>query len=187
MHTSQAMNQSLSNEWYTPYDPWIKNTQILFGGQIDLDPFSNDFAQTWINARVFWTIKTKLSPLRRHWGTTAKPTKVWFNPPYGGEMPACTNHLIDQYELGHVSEACALVRGDSNALKRLQNVSDCWCEPNTRIKFILPNGYQGSKPIPGYRLFYLGHNAKLFFELFSPHGAICTELTLDNFAQNPVN
>lgn len=175
MHTSNAINQQLSNEWYTPYDPWIKNVQILYGGQIGLDPCSNKIAQQWINAKVYWTINTPISPLNRHWGSKKKPNSVWFNPPYCGEMPYWVNHMIGQWELKHIEQITVLIRGDSQALRDLQDLAGLWCEPKRRIRFILPNGEVSKKPIPGYRLFYLGENKDEFADLFSPHGLICTK------------
>lgn len=173
VHHVETLGDYSTDEWYTPNDPWIVGIKKLFGGVITLDPCSNEIAQSWINASVYWTLSTKIHPLNRHWGNKARPSKVYCNPPYLGDAANWITHAVQQYDLGHISDLVLLVRGDSKPLQQTLAHSDViWCVPNKRIRFIRPDGTTGDRPKPGYKVIYLGQHHDLFYEIFRPHGNI---------------
>lgn len=87
------MNQSMTVltstetvEWYTPPEIIERARQVL--GGIDLDPASNDIAQRWIQASVYYTAAT---PLQAPWAG-----RVWLNPPFD-DTPAWVNRLEREF------------------------------------------------------------------------------------------
>jgi phage N-6-adenine-methyltransferase len=63
------------NEWYTPVK-YLDLVRIVFGGEIDLDPASTEFANKTVQAKRIFTVED--DGLSQEWGG-----KVWLNPPYG--------------------------------------------------------------------------------------------------------
>lgn len=159
---------SETNEWYTPRS--ITDGARVVMGEIDLDPASNDVAQSWIQAKKFYTIAH--DGFNKPWSG-----RMWLNPPYG--IKGKGNHgagawiekAIAHYQAGNVSQVMLLVRGDSAALSKLQGLAWC-CEPFKRIAFIDANGNESSRPVPGCRIYYLGDRTHIFHNVFSGLGVI---------------
>jgi hypothetical protein len=163
----EALTQSQTNEWYTQPIYIDLARQVL--GDIDLDPASNARAQTWIQAKAFYT---------KDDDGFSKPWlgRMWLNPPYGKKKPKATDWMlraIAEYDARRVTAAVLLVRGDSGGIKALQRRFPC-CEPFDRIAFIDANGQAQTNPPPGYRFFYLGNEILTFKDVFSSIGVIVT-------------
>lgn len=117
-------------------------------GFIDLDPTSNAVAQTWIEARSFYTIEDDCLEHRWH------AQNVWMNPPYSGPGPFISK-LLAEYALNSVREALVLVKGDPSTKwwKQLSPYPRMWWPK--RLKFTDENGKPlGTAPFP-VAMFYL--------------------------------
>jgi hypothetical protein len=161
----EALTQSKSNEWYTK-SCYIELARTVLG-KIDLDPASNSFAQSWIQASVFFTKDD--DGFSKPWHG-----RIWLNPPYGTSRPNASDWMlkaISEFDAGRVIAAILLVRGDSKGIKQLESRYPC-CNPNHRIAFIDASGQEQPNPPPGYRFFYLGPNVKKFKQVFSAIGSI---------------
>ena len=98
--------------------------------------------------------------------------KIFLNPPFGktssggSNLEHFTRYLREQHECGNTSEAVLLIP---------VNTATSWfeplwaytiCFPTFRIRFLQPDGIQGSGQSFGTCLVYLGPNTKRFVEVF---------------------
>ncbi|HEY9628074.1 MAG TPA: DNA N-6-adenine-methyltransferase [Coleofasciculaceae cyanobacterium] len=165
LNSFEALTQSKSNEWYTKPE-YIELARTVLG-EIDLDPASNQRAQSWIRAKAYYTQET--DGFNRAW-----QGRVWLNPPYGTKTPKASDWIlkaIAEYDVGNVTAAVLLVRGDSKGIKALERRFPC-CNPAHRIAFIDASGQEQSNPPPGYRFFYLGAAQGKFRRVFSAIGVV---------------
>ena len=94
LNSFEALTQSKSNEWYTK-PKYIELARAVLG-EIDLDPASNQRAQAWIRAKVYYTKET--DGFNRVW-----QGRVWLNPPYGTRTPKASDWIlkaIAEYDAG---------------------------------------------------------------------------------------
>ena len=111
----QAVNNSGNDEWYTPPEI-IDLVRQVFGGTIDLDPASCDYAQTWIKANSYYTIQT--NGLAHSW----KADSVFLNPPYShlskkdrkAGKKSWLEFFVDEFKKGHFKEGIILVNTNNN-------------------------------------------------------------------------
>lgn len=166
MDAPRNINQSNSNEWYTP-QRFTNAARLLMGG-IDLDPASCAYANEWIQAATYYTIET--NGLEQEWYG-----RVWMNPPYGkvknkSGAGLWVDRLIEQYECGNVTEAVCLV----NAVPGELWFAPLWeypiCFPKQRIKFVAP--VKKHNPTHSNALVYFGPQIERFVEIFSQFGPI---------------
>jgi len=159
-HTMQVMGSSASPEWYTP-PRIIELTLELFGGVIDTDPCSNSKENPNVPATTLYTKDD--NGLAQVWSGS-----VYMNPPYGTEIPAWIEALVDKYESGEVTEAVALLPGriDTRWFQPLYNHQICAIFG--RLNFV---GSPHSAPFPSVAV-YLGDNRQGFIDVFGKIGPI---------------
>ena len=173
----QLLNQSISNEWYTPREYTDAARELM--GTITTDPASNDRANEWIGADVYYTKDT--NGFDKPWHGA-----VWMNPPYGKEdgdsnQNRWTARLIDQYRAGVTTEAVCLV----NAVPGNLWFAPLWafpiCFAARRIRFYSPAGELGD-PTHSNVLVYLPDQSRRaeqiarFVRIFSQFGPVVSRL-----------
>lgn len=150
---------SESAEHYTPAHI-VAAVDLCLGG-IDLDPCSNSRKDRNVPAAHVFTAED--DGLTRPWSGT-----VYMNPPYGSEIKAWVEKLIDEYEAGDVSAAIALVpaRPDTAWFGAFANYPVCFV--TGRLTFI---GNDSPAPFPS-ALVYIGRDPERFSEVFEQIGVI---------------
>lgn len=165
------LHSSESVEWYTPA-PYVEAVRELFGGTIDLDPASCEFANNTIRAVRYFTKDDNGLNLEWH-------GRVWLNPPYGRDedgsrQETWSRYLINQYKSGKCTEAVLLVI----AAPGNKWFSPLWefpiCFPDHRIRFYGENGGP-SMPTHSNAFVYLGKKLKEFYNIFSKFGVIAVK------------
>lgn len=162
----QSINaDSGKHNWFTP-PVYIDATRRAMGG-IDLDPASCARAQEIVQAGMYWTIKD--NALTKKWFG-----RVWLNWPYGRKNnDIWTGYLISQFELGNLTQACAL--GYASTDTGWFQQFDCYwkCMLYDRISFIDGDTMQPVDDNPkGSCIFYMGLNHDSFAESYWDLGAI---------------
>lgn len=164
-----TMNQSMrvltsnsTNEWYTPPGV-IERARRCMGG-IDLDPASNDTAQQWIKATMYYTAST---PLQAAWAG-----RVWLNPPFD-DTRAWVERLEREYTCGAVTAAVLLVNSAPGYvwwenLWRLRPVVLL----RDRLRFIQANGQPGGQAKKGQTVAYFGTDNRAFIDAFGDLGRV---------------
>lgn len=162
----EAVFSSESSEWYTPGHIIELARTVL--GEIDLDPASCEVANRTVQATRYYARED--NGLLQPWYG-----KVWMNPPYGKQIKAWVDRLLNQYETGAVSAALALLpaRTDSAWFQPVHNYARCWLRG--RLRFM---GAESSAPFPSV-VVYLGPNFKSFAAAFGQLGFV------DNGANKP--
>lgn len=165
----QLLTSHETEEWYTP-SYYIELARRVLG-VIDLDPASDPFPQTWIQAKHYFVKKN--DGLAQAWGG-----RVWLNPPYGKEsgkssQAIWSKKMIDEYESGNVKEAIMLV----NSTHGYKWYEELWtyypvCCARERIRFIRQDGTEGGQAKRGQTFVYFGANPNLFKIFFSSIGRI---------------
>lgn len=149
----QSANNSGNDEWYTPPEI-IDLVRQVFGGSIDLDPASCDYAQTWIKANTYYvelhkqtapyyTHKNKqIDGLAHQW----KAKNVFLNPPYShlskkdrkAGKKSWLEYFVEEFDKGNFNEGIILVNSNTGTqwYQDLAPRSTLMCLLNSRIKFI---------------------------------------------------
>lgn len=160
---------SETNEYYTPPEYVEAAREVM--GDIDLDPASHPKAQEWIKANTFYVIAD--DGLTKPWFG-----RVWLNPPYGKEgnesnQEIWSQHLIDEYVAGNVSEAVLLVKA-ALGYNWFENLWWVWptCFARERLSFIRSNGSNEGKSKQGTAFLYLGKNTDRFVSVFRQFGRV---------------
>jgi len=162
----RVVYNSGNNEWYTPPE-YIKAAVEVIGG-IDLDPASNELANTVVGAAKFYTPQED-GLMHPWWG------RVWLNPPYSQPLIAkFCEKLIGHVLLGDVSEACVLVNNatETEWFQNLARHASAICYPRGRVRFWSPSGSKASNPLQGQAVIYMGPRADRFCEVFSRFGFV---------------
>lgn len=159
-----------SVEWYTPkkYTDLVKEVM----GAIDLDPASNDTAQSWIQADKYYTVLDD-GLTKEWWG------RVFINPPYSktagrSNQEIWAEKLVNEYRAGNVTEAIMLVKSALGYkwFQELWNTVNGVCFANELICFVDSSG-NSSKPAKlGSTFFYWGSNYIRFAHVFSRIGRV---------------
>lgn len=159
-----------SNEWYTPAR-YVEAVREVFGGVIDLDPASCEYANRIVQARRIYTIHD--NALEREWHARS----IFCNPPYGRTKRGGSNlelfckHLDEQYKKGHVAQAILLIP---------TNTATSWfpmlwdypiCFPDFRLRFYNEQGMSDGASF-GTCFVYLGPYEQRFIAVFSQFGRI---------------
>ncbi|MEY4903840.1 MAG: hypothetical protein RLZZ292_1655 [Bacteroidota bacterium] len=172
MSAGRSINTQ-SQHWGTP-PKYINAVKRFFGGEIDLDPCSNEYSL--VNANVEYRLPQQ-DGLKEKWNYP----KIYVNPPYGNDKERGTTikHWLAKCVEAHEeyqSEVLALVPVASNTghWKRSvwgQATAICFLY-DTRLKF-LENGEDKGKGAPmSCAMVYWGDNYSLFFDTFIEYGAI---------------
>ncbi len=152
---------SATPEWYTP-GKIIERVEGVFG-EIDLDPCSNSSERATANvpAGAYWTKDD--NGLAQPWHG-----KVYMNPPYGDEIPAWVERLVNAYTAGEIIEGIALLpaRTDTAWFQPLFDYPICFVRG--RLKF---SGAENSAPFPS-AVVYVGPDVALFEDWFHDIGRI---------------
>jgi hypothetical protein len=173
LESHQLINQSESNEWYTPAE-YIEAARKAMGG-IDLDPASCVRANAVVQATRFFTAED--DGLAQDWHG-----RVWLNPPYGRDEENESNQarwsarLLEEYAAARVSQACLLVNATpGNAWFR-----PLWdhliCFPYRRIAFWEPGGARKA-PTHSNAIVGIGIPSGPFVAAFSEIGATVARIS----------
>ena len=171
-----------NKHWGTP-PKYVEAVKAFFGGQIDLDPCSNQWSV--VDARVEYRLPQH-DGLKASWNYK----KIFVNPPYGKDRHRGTGikSWLQRCELAnsmHGSEVLALVPVAVNTTHWKKYVfgkarSLCFLA-DTRLKFLV-NGKDGGKGAPmACCMFYWGTDHERFVEIFNKYGAA---LSLDELQKN---
>jgi hypothetical protein len=164
-----GQTSSLTEDWYTHPDI-ITAVRELFGGSIDLDPFSCKEANRTVRATRIFTAES--DGLVHSWHG-----RLLVNPPWGGSgntsvKRRAVQKLIRTYREGAVTEAVAVLNANATTTKWFAPLFEFpMCFPAYRIPHYGP-GNAGGSPNSGTVLIYLGPNAGQFARIFSRFGNI---------------
>mgnify|MGYP001572363411 CR=1 FL=1 len=153
-----------NNEWYTPSEYIEAAREVL--GTIDLDPASSDLANRIVGASRYYTIED--DGLSKAWAG-----KVWMNPPYSADLVGkFTGRLAYYVESEEVPEAIVLVNNatETTWFRTLIQVASAVAFPQSRIRFIDPQGNPTGAPLQGQAVIYIGGNRECFASVFSRFG-----------------
>lgn len=151
--------RSDSPEHYTPAA--ILDAVVDCLGAIDLDPCSNSQREPNVPAVQHFTVAE--DGLSQAWHG-----RVFMNPPYGREIDAWVQKLVDEHRAGRVTEAIALLPGriDTQWIERLDDFMRCHVKG--RLMFL---GNDAPAPFPSV-VVYLGEDFEAFIEAFQHIGSI---------------
>jgi hypothetical protein len=169
----KGQTSSLTEDWYT-HPGVVEAIRELFGGTIDLDPFSCQEANRTVRATRFFT--AEVDGLVHTWHG-----RLLMNPPWGGSgersvKKRAVAKLIRSYQEGTVTEAVAVLNANATTTKWFAPMfAFPMCFPAYRISHYGPAGAGGS-PNTGTVLIYLGPNIQRFADVFSRFGNIVQRL-----------
>lgn len=164
---------TLSQEWGTP-EKYVNAVREFFGGQIALDPCSNEYSI--VNAKTEYRLP-KHDGLKESWNYRT----IYVNPPYGIDKERGTSikkwlcRCYNAYKDNN-SEVLALVPVATNTghwknyvFGRATGVCFLY---DTRLKFLV-NGQNGGKGAPmSCAMIYWGHDFDRFMVIFRKFGAV---------------
>lgn len=157
---SQLVQQSLSNEHYTP-EKYIEAAREVLGG-IDLDPASCEAANLVVKADQYFD--AGLNGLKEGWRG-----RVWLNPPYGGLSGMFIEKLVAEYAAKKVSAAVVLVNAHCTDTAWFKPLWDgILCFTDHRINFAGDDTRSGSTH--GSVFAYFGPEAGKFIQGFQQFG-----------------
>jgi ParB family chromosome partitioning protein len=159
---SELVQQSLSNEHYTPAK-YIEAARTVLG-EIDLDPASCALANKTVKAAEFFA--EEHNGLEREWRG-----RVWLNPPYGRLVGDFISKLMAEMGAGRVSAAVVLVNAHCTDTAWFQPLWDGWlCFTDHRINFTGDDERSGSTH--GSVFSYFGSRKTLFKKSFLRFGSV---------------
>jgi hypothetical protein len=164
---------TLSQSWGTPYK-YVKAVKRMFGGEIDLDPCSNEFSV--VNAKTEYMLPEN-DGLIESWNFS----KIFVNPPYGIDKNRGTtikNWLAKcafaNEEFGAEVLALVPIAANTSHWKRFvftKATAICFLY-DTRLKF-LENGKDTGKGAPmACAMIYWGDKYDTFYDIFIEYGAV---------------
>jgi hypothetical protein len=172
MTAGRTINTS-SQHWGTP-EKYVKAVKRVFGGEIDLDPCSNEYSL--VDARTQYSLPHQ-DGLKESWNFRT----IFVNPPYGIDKERATSikHWLYRCAAAHRnydSEVIALVPVATNTghwKKYIFGRSTAVCFLyDTRLRFLV-NGRDEGKGAPmSCAMVYWGPRFNRFFEVFTAHGAV---------------
>ncbi|MCX6896153.1 MAG: DNA N-6-adenine-methyltransferase [Verrucomicrobia bacterium] len=171
-----------NKDWGTP-PKYVEAVKAFFGGQIDLDPCSNEWSL--VDARVEYRVAER-DGLKESWNFK----RIFVNPPYGKDRIRGTGikqwiQRCEQSNSMHGSEVLALVPVAVNTTHWKKHVfgkarSLCFLA-DTRLKFLV-NGTDGGKGAPmACCMIYWGTDHERFVRVFHKYGAV---VPLDELQRN---
>lgn len=172
MSAGRTVN-SKSQTWGTP-SKYVNAVKAFFGGNISLDPCSNEYSI--VNAEIEFSLPEK-DGLKEKWDFST----IYVNPPYGADRNRGTTikHWLTKCALSHQdfnSEVLALVPVATNTSHWKKSVfgqatAICFLY-DTRLKF-LENGLDVGKGAPmSCSMIYWGNKYQEFYNVFIEHGAV---------------
>jgi len=172
MSAGRTLN-TVSQSWGTP-KKYVNAVKKVFGGQIVLDPCSNEYSI--VNAKIEYKLPIH-DGLKESWNYPS----IFVNPPYGidKERGTTIKHWLAKCAKAYYdynSEVIALVPIAANTSHWKQFVftkakSICFLY-DTRLRF-LENGVESNKGAPmACAMIYWGNNQPKFYEVFIEFGAV---------------
>lgn len=139
-------------------------------GSIDIDPASNDYAQSRINASIYYTKET--NGIDKPW-----IGNVWLNSPYGkstADSVGCSEFmakLIESIHSGEAHQAVVLVNSSNGTAwySNMLKLCSAFALTDKRLQFdrhpdsLISKKDQNTK---GQTFFYFGDNVSLFAKEF---------------------
>ena len=159
-----------SDNWHTPLE-FIEAARTVLG-VIDLDPFSDEQANTRVRATRIFTVADNALAIK--WADP-DTRKVWMNPPYSRGMSSlAVDKFIDEFNYGSFDEAIVLMNSstDTNWFHRMATICSALCFTKGRISFIADDGKKSSGNTKGQVFFYIGRDIEKFRKVFSAFGLI---------------
>jgi ParB family chromosome partitioning protein len=165
----QLINQSLTNEHYTP-SIYVEAAREVMNG-IDLDPASCAKANEVVRAKHFFS--QSQDGLSQEWHGS-----VWLNPPYGGNAGDFVAKLKVELAAGRVTEAVVLVNSNCTDTKWFQPLWDgVLCFTDHRINFY-GGETERSGATHGSVFSYFGPRPVDFANIFRRFGAVVKRVAL---------
>ena len=167
----QYLIESSTNEWYTPHHV-IASVKDLFGGVIDLDPYSCAAANTIVGAAHYFD--KDRDAFLEDWPDV---NNVFANPPYERKViDRCVAQLIAYRRRWTATnfQMVVLVNAATEVAWFFSLMTNCdaVCFTKGRLEYIR-GANQGKAGNPrGQALFYFGHDPERFGEIFCKHGYI---------------
>ena len=160
---THIVNNSGNQEHYTPRR-FTDSARVVMGS-IDLDPASNNIANSWIKAKKFFSKEEQ--GLDKDWSGN-----VWMNPPYDSKtLKLFVHKIIDSKNIRSAIVLCNNNTDTKNG-QLLFDWCDAVCMVSGRIKFMMPDGKENKSPLQGQIIYYKGNNATIFKEEFTKHGVV---------------
>lgn len=157
-------NNTGNNEWYTPADI-IESARAVLGG-FDLDPASSEIANRTVQAA--WIFTAEDDGLSQEWPIG----RVWMNPPYAQPL---MGQFAAKYaaEVRKGSSGIVLVNNATETVwfQTIAQVSSAVCFPQSRIRFLDPEGNPGA-PLQGQAILYAGDAPNSFEAAFGSFGVV---------------
>jgi hypothetical protein len=164
---------TLSQSWGTPHK-YVKAVKEVFGGQIDLDPCSNEYSV--VEAELEYTLPQH-DGLKESWNYK----RIYVNPPYGidKERGTTIKHWLAKCAYANEeynSEVLALIpiAANTSHWKKYiftKAIAICFLY-DTRLRF-LENGQDVGKGAPmACAMVYWGNNYQQFYDIFIEYGAV---------------
>lgn len=157
-------------EWNTPR--WLIDLVREVLGGIDLDPASNELAQSWIQAGQY--IDKRSDGLTQDWVAS----RIFLNPPYGKDggssnQATWSAKMVAEYQAGHFEQGVLLINS-THGYKYFEALWTAYpvCCLRERVRFIKPDGTQGGQAKRGQALLFFGQDPTKFIEVFKPYGRI---------------
>lgn len=178
MSAGRTVNTS-SQEWSTP-QKYVDAVKDFFGGDIDLDPCSNEYSI--VNALVEYRLPEH-DGLRESW----EYPRIFVNPPYGTDRDRGTRIKNWLYRCAEAhkafgSEVLALVPVATNTghwknyvFGRATAVSFLY---DTRLRFLVDGKDEGKGAPMSCSMVYWGKRYERFMEVFIQYGAVVDLRTL---------
>jgi hypothetical protein len=172
MSAGRTIN-TLSLDWGTP-EKYIAAVKRVFGGEINLDPCSNEYSL--VGAEVEYRLP-KQDGLKESWDFE----KIFVNPPYGIDQERGTSikHWLYRCATAHShfnSEVIALVPVATNTGHWKKYVFGCATAVcflyDTRLRFLIAGRDEGKGAPMSCAMIYWGENFDGFFEVFIHYGAV---------------
>jgi hypothetical protein len=163
--TNNRGTEGGNDEFRTPADVVARVRAVL--GEIDVDPCSTAQANETVQAKIFYTKED--DGLTKPWLGV-----VFMNPPYS--RPGIDQHvtrLIEEWNVGHISGAIALVGNNTDAgwFHDLMAAANAVCFTRGRLAFLRPDGTTGGGA-QGSCLFYFGKRVDLFVRELGAIGTV---------------
>ena len=164
-----------SDTWCTP-KIYIDAVKAVIG-DIELDPYSSEYANKTVNAQKFFSIENPAE--NKEWDAK----NVFMNPPYAAKLiKQAVCKFIEEYKkYGFDGIVLTNNATDTKWFRALSNHAKCVCFTDHRISFDTNDEKFISNNTRGQAFFYFGNDVNKFSEVFGKFGIIAC------FIQKPKN
>lgn len=162
------------NDYFTP-ECLIESTKVVFGGFIDLDPASCEWANRGdkehkgVEARHYFTALE--DGLKQSWRVIkGRGSRVWLNPPFT-QWKKWSKKLLDEFQSGnaeHIIVYCTFQTATTKTFNTVLQKASAILITNGRIDCWGPNATSSNGD--GNLVAYLGPEPQRFCREFSKHG-----------------